>query len=89
MPPGPPNLATVAKALNAEARRLDGDYAFNHCIVVDGWAFFAPQRRPYHRHQLVNGRTYSIPHVRAQDVMTRYAGRRDACKCSTCTAGDT
>lgn len=79
-----PDLKAVARALNTEAKRLDGCYAFNHVIIVDGWAFFAPQRRPYPRHQLVNGRTFSIPHVRAQDVMTRYAGRREACKCSTC-----
>lgn len=79
----------IARAINAEAARLDGKHGGLHCIIVDGVAYAVPHRRVRVTGVDESGRPtgYSygaLKRVSEADVPSRRTGRATQCGCTMC-----
>lgn len=73
----------ITHALNAEAKRTNGEHPSSHVLVCDGIAYYVP-RRQWGRTHSNSGRPFGIPRAKEARLIERRAGRAVRCWCSMC-----
>lgn len=82
-----PDTRAIVRALNAEAKRTNGQHPVSHVLVLDGIAYSVP-RRQWGLPHAANGAPFGLPRVTADTVRRFYVGRGwTACTCSMCAGG--
>ena len=75
---------TILRALNAEARRTNGEHPAGHVLVLDGIAYSVPRRQWGMTHS-ASGRPFGLPRAKADTLhLRRVSTRLTTCACSMC-----
>lgn len=73
----------IARALNAEAQRTNGEHPSSHVLVIDGIGYYVPRRQWGVTHS-ASGRPFGIPRAKVDTLHLRRVGRCDRCTCVMC-----
>lgn len=73
----------IVRALNAEAKRTNGEHPVSHVLVIDGNAYTVP-RRQWGMTRSASGRNFGIPRAKADTLHLRRVGRAVRCTCLMC-----
>lgn len=73
----------IVRALNAEAKRTNGEHPSGHVLVCDGIAYYVP-RRQWGRTHSDSGRPFGIPRAKEDRLIERRAGPASRCGCIMC-----
>lgn len=81
------NEQAILRALNAEAKRTDGQHPVGHVLVLDGVGYSVPRRQWGLTHS-ASGKPFGIPRAKADTLyLRRVAGRMVRCTCAMCAEG--
>lgn len=73
----------ILRALNAEAKRTDGQHPAGHVLIVDGIAYTVPRRQWGMTHS-ASGKPFGIPRAKADTLHLRRVAGLTRCTCAMC-----
>lgn len=73
----------ILRAINAEAKRTDGQHPVSHVLIVDGIAYTVPRRQWGMTHS-ASGKPFGLPRAKADTLHLRRVTNLTRCTCSMC-----